>query len=451
MRRTLQALRELRRYPSAVLGLAVIGLLVLMSIYAVVAIPYSRAIELWRGGPGVWDDNPRNAQPVWVDLFTRDKLPRTIIVSTADAGVKQVRRVDGRNVVEITLPFDYPYDRFPSELKLFVNAATEPGARTLYSVSWKYPDGKTVQLATNRSMRGSEEYYISQDMKLTAELGASPEVALFSGVKLAIPVRERTPTKGSYQLVVTAQVPEGADFNAKLVVYGTVHGLTGTDHRRRDLTVALLWGAPLALVFGLMAAVGSSLTTFVLAGIGTWFGGWVDNLFQRLTEINMIIPMLPILIMMAQFYPWAKSIWVILGMVIVLSIFGAGMKTYRAMFLQAKEAPYIEAAKAYGAGNFRIVFRYLLPRIVPVLLPTFVTIVPSFVFLEASLAVIGLGDPILPTWGKIINDAQSNDALYKGYYYWVIEPAILLMITGFAFSMVGYALDRVFNPRLRTV
>lgn len=85
------------------------------------------------------------------------------------------------------------------------------------------------------------------------------------------------------------------------------------------------------------------------------------------------------------------------------------------------------------------------------LLPTFVLVVPSFVFLEAGLAVLGLGDPVLPTWGKIINDAQSQDALYKGYYYWVVEPALMLMITGFAFSMVGYALDRVFNPRLRTV
>jgi len=73
------------------------------------------------------------------------------------------------------------------------------------------------------------------------------------------------------------------------------------------------------------------------------------------------------------------------------------------------------------------------------------------VFLEASLAVIGLGDPLLPTWGKIINDAQGQSALYKGLYYWVVEPAVLLMMTGFAFAMVGFALDRVFNPRLRTV
>jgi peptide/nickel transport system permease protein len=75
--------------------------------------------------------------------------------------------------------------------------------------------------------------------------------------------------------------------------------------------------------------------------------------------------------------------------------------------------------------------------------------VPAFVFLEASLAVLGLGDPVLPTWGKIIEDANTNGALYRGYYYWILEPAVLLMITGLGFAMLGFALDRIFNPRLR--
>jgi len=92
-----------------------------------------------------------------------------------------------------------------------------------------------------------------------------------------------------------------------------------------------------------------------------------------------------------------------------------------------------------------------LPRIVPVLLPQFVLVIPAFVFLEASLAVLGLGDPLLPTWGKLISDARSADALFKGQYYWIIQPAVLLMLTGFGFALVGYALDRIFNPRLRTM
>ena len=232
-------------------------------------------------------------------------------------------------------------------------------------------------------------------------------------------------------------------------MYGTVYGLAGTDYRGRDLMVPLLWGAPIAIIFGVLAAVGTGVLTFFLSAIGTWLGGKVDTAFQWITQVNLIIPVLPVLILVGHFY--SRSIWTMLGLVIALSIFGSTMLTNRAMFLQAKEAPYIEAAQAYGAKNFRIIFRYLSPRIAPTLLPQFVLIVPTFVFLEATLAVLGLGDPVLPTWGKVLDDAYMEGALYKGYYYWFLEPAILLTILGVGFSLIGYSLDRVFNPRLRSV
>jgi peptide/nickel transport system permease protein len=119
--------------------------------------------------------------------------------------------------------------------------------------------------------------------------------------------------------------------------------------------------------------------------------------------------------------------------------------------MQVKESMYIEAARSYGASDARIIFTYLIPRMIPLLIPGLVSSVPSFVFLESTLAILGLGDPVLPTWGKIIDDAFTNGALYKGYYYWIMEPAILLMVTGLGFAMLGFALDRIFNPRLRDI
>jgi peptide/nickel transport system permease protein len=133
----------------------------------------------------------------------------------------------------------------------------------------------------------------------------------------------------------------------------------------------------------------------------------------------------------------------------LLSIFSGQIKNYRATFMQIKESPFIEAARAYGASNSRIIINYLIPRLIPLLIPALVIGIPGYVFLEASLAVLGLGDPTLPTWGKVINDAQSNGALYQGQYYWVLEPAVLLMLSGLAFSLLGFSLDRIFNPRLR--
>jgi peptide/nickel transport system permease protein len=173
----------------------------------------------------------------------------------------------------------------------------------------------------------------------------------------------------------------------------------------------------------------------------------VDELIQRITEVNIILPFLNILIMIGTFY--SRSIWLILGVTILLSIFTGSIKSYRAIFIQVKESTYIEAARAYGASGQRIVFLYLIPRMIPLLIPGLVSSIPAFVFLEATLAVLGLGDPVLPTWGKIIDDAWTNGALYKGMYYWILEPAALLMVTGLGFAMLGFALDRIFNPRLR--
>ena len=119
--------------------------------------------------------------------------------------------------------------------------------------------------------------------------------------------------------------------------YGLVHGIAGTDHRRRDLSVALLWGTPIAMAFGLLAAIGTTVTTMGIAAVGVWYGGWLDGLIQRITEINAIIPLLPILIMVGTFY--SRSIWLMLGLVILLSIFGLSIKNYRAIFLQVRELP----------------------------------------------------------------------------------------------------------------
>ena len=146
---------------------------------------------------------------------------------------------------------------------------------------------------------------------------------------------------------------------------------------------------------------------------------------------------------------YSRSIWLILGIIILLGVFSASIKVYRSIFLQVRESPYIEAAQAYGASNLRIILLYMVPRVIPVLVPGFVTLIPSFVFLEASLAILGLGDPVLPTWGKVLNDAHQNGALYNGHYYWVLAPAVLLMLTGLGFALVGFTLDRIFNPRLR--
>ncbi len=442
----MKSLRELTRYPAALLGLVIIMALLALSVYAIVSMPYAEAVRLWRGGEDVWYHTPKNAAPAWTNWFTSEKLPATVRMSTDDEEVEKTVEdaAEGMTNIDFVFTFDYPYDGFPREMSVFFNAEYARKSPHV-SLTWLTPDGREIRVA-DKSVGQTETYRVSQDSTLSRRLGgANPHEGLLAADPRA---DELVPLKGTYTLqveVITFE-PE-SDVDAELVIYGQVHGLAGTDHRRRELSVALLWGTPVALAFGLLAAVGTSLTTMTIAGVGTWFGGWVDGLIQRITEVNLILPTLPILIMVGTFY--SRSIWLMLGVLILLYIFGGGIKTYRAIFLQVKESPYIEAAQAYGASNARLIFRYLIPRIIPTLLPNLVTLIPSFVFTEAALALLGLGDPVLPTWGKVIYNAYDFGALYHGYYYWMLEPSVLLMVTGLAFSLLGFSLDRIFNPRLR--
>jgi len=445
MKAILRNFRDLLQYPSAIIGLIMVMGLIVIAIYTLFAIPYNKAIILWRGGEDQWYRYPKYAMPIWVNYFRKDKLPETIALSTVDhPEFKKVEiNADGSSLIFIEIPFEYNYDIFPQDLTLifrsnFVNKAP------FVSVSINTPTGEKIRLK-NFSITTKQDYRISQDKDLEKKLGGKkPEIGLFSDPNSESP----KVLKGLYVIKIEGLTFEnGSDFNAEFISYGKVSGLAGTDHLRRDLMIALLWGAPVALAFGLLAAIGTSLTQMIIAATSTWYGGWVDTIIQRITEVNLVLPFLPILIMIGVFY--SRSIWVILGAVVILNIFGQGIKTFRAVFMQTKVAPYIEAARAYGASNWRIIFSYLVPRIIPMLIPQFIILIPSYVFLEASLAVLGLGDPTLPTWGKIIDDARANGALFQGWYYWIMEPSVLLMVTGLAFSMLGFALDRVFNPRLR--
>ncbi len=439
-------LNELKEYPSAVVGLIIIGLLIVLSIYAVISIPYAEAVRLWRGGEGVWIENPRNVPPALVNMLPGVDRPETMILSSQDQPELKEREQISEDVTEfvISMPFTYEYGEFPRELSAFFSADYED-TRPFIEVSWIKPDGEEIELMDG-NVTDRTSYRISQDRGLQRSLdGLRPQIGLFARDLEADPPQVQT---GEYELRISGYLfEEDASFSAELINYGQVHGLAGTDHRRRDISIALLWGTPIALSFGFLAAVGSTIITMVLAAVGVWYSRWVDGIIQKLTEVSLILNPLVVLVMVGTLY--SRSIWVMLGVIIVLNIFSGAIKIYRSLFMQIKQAPYVEAARSYGARNLRIVFRYLIPRAVPVLVPQFVTLIPALVFLEATLALLGLGDPVLPTWGKVLEDAQANGALYLGYYYWVLSPSILLILTGLGFSMLGFALDRILNPRLR--
>ena len=343
----------------------------------------------------------------------------------------------------ITYEFDYPYDGFPQDLVLYFDHHYEE-KRPFLTLTWFTPDGREIELGNSSLLSNQEKYSLANDEKLARKLGGIPVMqALFANPGIEEPMAVR----GTYIMQLSSLVfEEDADSDAEFVLYGQLYGLAGTDHRGRDLMIPLLWGTPVALAFGLLAALGISFATMGIAAFSTWYGGWVDRFIQWITEVNMVLPAFPILLMVFNYY--SMRLWTILAVTILLSIFGASVKTYRSIFLQVKEAPYVEAAKAYGASNLRIINLYLVPRIVKVLIPQMIILIPTYVFLETTLAYLGMSDPVLPTWGKVIREALAHGGL-SGDYYWLIEPFSLLLLTAFGFLILGYSMERIFDPRMR--
>ncbi|HFC11742.1 MAG TPA: ABC transporter permease [Anaerolineae bacterium] len=451
MRSLIDKFSQIRHYPSAIFGMIVIGMLLLVSFVTPFIIPYSEALELWRGGDNIWAETPRNSWPTWYNWLPGKNLSETILFDSVEGDGERIEEDISESIREVKFiyEFDYTYDDFPPEMIIFANA-TYDEKQPLLEMTWITPDGREIR-AGKFSPGAASSFRFSQDERLQRRLERETgleDITAEQGFFDDPSIEGIQPLKGVYRLEVSSLLFEDdSDVETTFVSYGRVHGVAGTDHKRRDLSIALLWGTPIAMAFGLLAAIGTTITTMGIAAIGVWFGGITDAIIQRLTEVNSIIPLLPILIMVGTFY--SRSIWLMLGLVIIFSIFGLQIKTYRAIFLQVVKLPYIDAAKAYGAGNMRIIFRYLIPRILPLLIPQIVTLIPGYVFLEASLSVLGLGDPFIPTWGKLINDAFTQGALYNGFYYWILEPAVLLTIAGLGFAAAGFALDRIFNPKLR--
>jgi len=354
-----------------------------------------------------------------------------------------------------TFTFDYPYKEFPSEMFLYFDPIyTEK--LPFATLEWEFPDGRTLELKRTIANQSSNYNFglginINQLLKQYPEwktwfvpTGLYPTPSyqlLFAEPGSSLPL----PQHGTYHLTITSLLfePE-SDLHMQLVLLGQVYGLAGTDYNRRDLIVPLFWGMPFALLIGLMGSLITTLVAMLLPAIGVWYGRWIDNAIQRFTEINMVLPGLTIAVLANVLFN--INIWILLGIVIVINAFGSPIKTLRAALLQAVQAPYIETARSYGASDFRIITRYLIPRILPVLIPQLVAQVPSFIFWEATLGFFNIKSPY-PSWGRIIYDGLAHGSLY-GSIFWVLEPIALLLLTSLAFAMLGSALERILNPRI---
>ena len=477
--------REALRTKAGLVGFGMIFFLLALVVAVPIYAP-GDVVRRW-GSIDAWLDNPRFAPPEWTEVFSGRREPRTLVMApchtpetvpvsnetgreTCPGGAWKklaVRVVEfgDLTIISMSRTFVFDADNFPSEMRL-VTWSLYGGAASLLTVNWSRPDGSwliLLQQAPERRAPATESFPISQMSRVQTEIRSwamakfnatdspliQPEVSLFArGGESMLDPRRAQLLRGEYKITLEiVGFGGGVGLDAKAVVYGTVFGLVGTDDSRRDLMVGLLWGAPVALAFGLVAAVVVVLLQVVLGAIGGWYGGAHDELVQRGADLLLIIPVLPILILISLIY--SPGIWTILFVVIAFGVVGSSSKIARSIVLQVKEEAYVEAAVSYGASRSRILFRHIMPRLLPFTFALIALSVPAFIFLEASLSFLGLGDPVLPTWGKIIGDAYSGGAQFRGFWWWIAFPALGIVFATVAFALLGYSFDKVLNPRLR--
>jgi peptide/nickel transport system permease protein len=225
----------------------------------------------------------------------------------------------------------------------------------------------------------------------------------------------------------------------------------GTDQLGRPILTLIIWGARVSLAIGLIATLISVLIGAVVGIIAGYFGGWRDAGLMRLTDWFLVLPTLPLVIVLATLLgggQGAGSIY-LTAFVIGITSWPGTARLVRSQSLTVKTRAYVERAQALGASNWHLITRHILPNVFPLIFANTILIVAIAILFETTLAFLGFGDPNLVSWGRILEDALSNGAVLAGNWWFVIPPGLAVVAVVLAFTMVGYALDEILNPRLR--
>jgi len=221
--------------------------------------------------------------------------------------------------------------------------------------------------------------------------------------------------------------------------------LLGTDQRGRDVLTLLIFGIRTSLIVGISATLIASLLGLGLGLATGYIGGWFDALVMRIVDVLLSIPTLPIMMVLAGL--WGKGLW---QLVLILSIFSwmGTARSVRALVLTVRESPWVEGLRVLGAKRGYILRRHLVPEAAPILLANIALGVPGAILAEAGLAFLGLSDPRLISWGRMLHEAHSFGAFTEGAWWLLIPPGLGIVALCLIFMDIGRYLEEEIDPRL---
>ena len=222
--------------------------------------------------------------------------------------------------------------------------------------------------------------------------------------------------------------------------------ILGTDRSGRSVLALTIEGSRVSLMVGLSASV---IAMVVGSGIGIgagYVGRWPDSLLMRFTDFFLVIPWLPLAIVLAAIF--GQNLIVLIA-IIGLTSWPSTARLVRAQTLSVREHLYVERSRALGASNVQVVMRHILPNVMPVIFANTILTIAIAILSESSLSFLGLGDPRRVTWGSMIDAAFDAGAITIGAWWWLMAPSLCIVLVVLAFTLCGYALDEIINPRMR--
>lgn len=221
--------------------------------------------------------------------------------------------------------------------------------------------------------------------------------------------------------------------------------LLGTNDAGQDIFSELIYGTRISLLVGFLAAF---VSTFIGGSIGILAGYFkkLDGILMRVTDVFLVIPSFPLMILLAAYLgPSINTVILVIG---VLS-WPYTARVIRSQVLSLRERTFVESAKVIGASDFYILRAYIIPNIMPLLFANMVLNVSSAIVSEAGLAFLGLSDVTYKSWGMILYFARIRGGFIRGAYWWFVPPGLCIAAVVLSFTLIGYALDEILNPRLR--
>jgi peptide/nickel transport system permease protein len=220
----------------------------------------------------------------------------------------------------------------------------------------------------------------------------------------------------------------------------------GTDNFGRPVLGLVIMGTRISLLVGLTATVGAMLIGATVGIAAGYAGGKIDTVLNFITNWFLVLPWIVLAIVLASL--WGPSLLTIIFVIAVTSWAGTA-RLVRAQALTVRERTYVERSRALGSGHWHLVSRHILPNVFPVLFANTVLTVALSILSETTLSLLGLGDPNSLSWGRIIEEAFNAGALTAGWWWWLIPPGVAIVLVTLSFTMCGYALDEILNPKLR--